>query len=108
MLRRSAWVLSGSVGFSRSTQVIRSSRVKVVTTFFFQPRQLGGESADLGLQRADLLLMRRLDGGHHLALVAKEVRQAFERDGFPLVELGGVHPMLRCDLCNRLLFLQEL
>src|SRR5437868_15388369 len=82
-LSRSACIVSGSWEPSRSTGARRSTLARREAKFFFEPRDLRGEAADLGVERRQLRLvggLERLDLGAPL----EQTRQASQRRRLPL------------------------
>src|SRR5262249_32640321 len=80
--------------------------IPVASQLFFQPGDLGGEAADLGIERGELRLVRRFERAEFGALL-KQTWQTFQRGRLPLAELGGMDAVLSGELRDRLLLFEE-
>src|SRR6185295_9055485 len=91
---------------SHSTSETRSSRRRIEARFFFEPTELRGQFANLGVKLLDLLLMssEQISG---LTLFVKERIHLAENQIAPLAELIGMDLMLGSQLRKRLLFFKK-
>ena len=79
-----------------------------MSSFFFQPRQLGGQLADLGIELVDLLLVGSLARGLvKFGLVRKQAGQARQRLIAPLGQEIAMDAVFGCDLVEGLFFLEH-
>src|SRR5215212_3056264 len=94
---------------ARSMSARRAALLSSPASFFFQPRQLRGEPADLGVEVMDLLLMsglaRRLVLG---GLIGEQTGQASEGLVAPAVKLVGMQTVFGSQLVDRLLLAEDL
>jgi len=102
-LKSSAWLLSESgcrfVQSSPDAHLSKTSRPD-----FFEPVDLGGQPADLGIQVLELPLVGRCFGPLLPLIALEELRHAVQGLPFPAVQLGGMNAVLRSDLSDGPLF----
>ena len=72
---------------------------------FFEPGHLRGQFADFCIELIQVLFVACFESRERI-LFFKEARQVMKGYAFPLVQLARMHPVLRCDLRNRFVFLQ--
>jgi len=85
----------------------RSSLLRFDPRFFFEPGHLCRQFANFCIELVELLFVARFEYCQCI-LFFKEAGQAGYGCAFPLVQLGRMHLILRSELCNRLVFLQQL
>jgi len=86
----------------------RSAQLRVEARFFFEPRQLGAEAANLGVQLAHLPFVLGFQGLFALAVLCEQLGQVLRRLALPLMDLVRMDPIFRRDLRDGLLFFQGL
>ena len=85
----------------------RSARLRVEARFFFEPLELGGQFADLGieLRQRVLVFLRFLS---EFGAFREQMRKVFERLPLPAVELAGMDAVVGRDLRHRFFFFEHL
>ena len=97
----------GRVFFRVSTMVKRSLLEKVEARFFFQPVDLGCQTANLGVQGFKLFLMGRFLGPGLALVRLKQAGKILQRLLFPAMQLVRMNTIFGGNLGDRFFFLQD-
>ena len=75
---------------------------------FFQPAQLGRQASNLGIQFADLLLVRGDCRLRRLVILTEQAGQTLQSQRFPALQLVGMDAVLSRNLIEGLFLFQDL
>jgi len=85
----------------------RSALLNVEARFFFEPGQLGAQTADLGVQLGELPFVLGFPGFFALALILEQLRKVLQGLLPPAVQLVWMYPAFGGNLGNTFVFAEH-